>query len=153
MPRRDAVPGVAGAGAAAARISCQRHDWPPAFFLPVQEWPLPFSFGSLPAMPYSASRRSISCQISAGRMPISDSRTIQLYSRSTDSWITSSRLLVTHSSDTRSEEHTSELQSLMRRSYPVFCLKKKKTQKKKQHKATPQTNQPTSTAQQYKTQH
>src|SRR3546814_17372689 len=47
MPRRDAVPGVAGAGAAAARISCQRHDWPPAFFLPVPEWPLPFSFGSL----------------------------------------------------------------------------------------------------------
>src|SRR3546814_6424313 len=31
----------------------------------------------------------------------------------------------------RSEEHTSELQSLMRISYAVFCLKKKKTQKKK----------------------
>src|SRR3546814_1780197 len=30
-----------------------------------------------------------------------------------------------HSS--RSEEHTSELQSLMRNSYAVFCLKKKKT--------------------------
>src|SRR3546814_10518932 len=29
----------------------------------------------------------------------------------------------------RSEEHTSELQSLMRRSYAVFCLKKKKTQR------------------------
>src|SRR3546814_6051701 len=28
---------------------------------------------------------------------------------------------------TRSEEHTSELQSLMRNSYAVFCLKKKKT--------------------------
>src|SRR3546814_2594371 len=32
----------------------------------------------------------------------------------------------------RSEEHTSELQSLMRNSYAVFCLKKKK--KKEQHK-------------------
>src|SRR3546814_6524989 len=31
---------------------------------------------------------------------------------------------------TRSEEHTSELQSLMRISYAVFCLKKKKNQKK-----------------------
>src|SRR3546814_1164755 len=31
----------------------------------------------------------------------------------------------------RSEEHTSELQSLMRISYAVFCLKKKKT--KQQH--------------------
>src|SRR3546814_2321222 len=29
----------------------------------------------------------------------------------------------------RSEEHTSELQSLMRSSYAVFCLKKKKTAK------------------------
>src|SRR3546814_1254053 len=28
----------------------------------------------------------------------------------------------------RSEEHTSELQSLMRNSYAVFCLKKKTTQ-------------------------
>src|SRR3546814_5079241 len=33
-------------------------------------------------------------------------------------------------SETRSEEHTSELQSLMRISYAVFCLKKKK----KKHK-------------------
>src|SRR3546814_9574435 len=32
--------------------------------------------------------------------------------------------------DLRSEEHTSELQSLMRISYAVFCLKKKKTKKK-----------------------
>src|SRR3546814_2183813 len=31
----------------------------------------------------------------------------------------------------RSEEHTSELQSLMRISYAVFCLKKKKKNKKK----------------------
>src|SRR3546814_9412997 len=32
----------------------------------------------------------------------------------------------------RSEEHTSELQSLMRISYAVFCLKKKKKKKRKQ---------------------
>src|SRR3546814_8679322 len=30
-----------------------------------------------------------------------------------------------HRADRRSEEHTSELQSLMRISYAVFCLKKK----------------------------
>src|SRR3546814_4378184 len=30
-----------------------------------------------------------------------------------------------HSNEVRSEEHTSELQSLMRISYAVFCLKKK----------------------------
>src|SRR3546814_9973037 len=34
----------------------------------------------------------------------------------------------------RSEEHTSELQSLMRISYAVFCLKKKKTEE--QHNKT-----------------
>src|SRR3546814_1296035 len=32
--------------------------------------------------------------------------------------------------ETRSEEHTSELQSLMRISYAVFCLKKKKNKRK-----------------------
>src|SRR3546814_12171172 len=35
--------------------------------------------------------------------------------------------LVRGGGGTRSEEHTSELQSLMRISYAVFCLKKKKT--------------------------
>src|SRR3546814_2123343 len=34
----------------------------------------------------------------------------------------------------RSEEHTSELQSLMRISYAVFCLKKKNTQSHTTHK-------------------
>src|SRR3546814_10779680 len=38
----------------------------------------------------------------------------------------------------RSEEHTSELQSLMRISYAVFCLKKKK--KNKKHKKQTQTD-------------
>src|SRR3546814_7808634 len=33
----------------------------------------------------------------------------------------------------RSEEHTSELQSLMRISYAVFCLKKKNKQKNQTH--------------------
>src|SRR3546814_9274558 len=33
----------------------------------------------------------------------------------------------------RSEEHTSELQSLMRISYAVFCLKKKKTTNRNVH--------------------
>src|SRR3546814_7706490 len=42
--------------------------------------------------------------------------------------------------DSRSEEHTSELQSLMRISYAVFCLKKKKNKEQKtqhtEHKKT-----------------
>src|SRR3546814_10059726 len=36
----------------------------------------------------------------------------------------------------RSEEHTSELQSLMRISYAVFCLKKKKTKKQDEQLTT-----------------
>src|SRR3546814_2955226 len=39
---------------------------------------------------------------------------------------------------TRSEEHTSELQSLMRISYAVFCLKKKTS---KEHNATEKATQ------------
>src|SRR3546814_9928739 len=38
----------------------------------------------------------------------------------------------------RSEEHTSELQSLMRISYAVFCLNKKKINTKKTHSITTQ---------------
>src|SRR3546814_5955140 len=40
-------------------------------------------------------------------------------------------LVVAGNETTRSEEHTSELQSLMRISYAVFCLKKKKTNKQR----------------------
>src|SRR3546814_1467913 len=40
----------------------------------------------------------------------------------------------------RSEEHTSELQSLMRISYAVFCLKKKKNTQHNEHDVTTTTN-------------
>src|SRR3546814_10045659 len=40
----------------------------------------------------------------------------------------------------RSEEHTSELQSLMRISYAVFCLKKKKLKHSECHQLTYQTS-------------
>src|SRR3546814_5724253 len=44
---------------------------------------------------------------------------------------------IDHGLSQRSEEHTSELQSLMRISYAVFCLKKKhKNQKKHTDKST-----------------
>src|SRR3546814_979459 len=36
------------------------------------------------------------------------------------------RIAIVDAGNSRSEEHTSELQSLMRISYAVFCLKKKK---------------------------
>src|SRR3546814_2876308 len=50
-----------------------------------------------------------------------------------DRYVSGSRLWRRRHSE-RSEEHTSELQSLMRISYAVFCLKKKKKNTKKQKK-------------------
>src|SRR3546814_9501669 len=41
-------------------------------------------------------------------------------------WVPAVMMLAYSRSTKRSEEHTSELQSLMRISYAVFCLKKKK---------------------------
>src|SRR3546814_8080676 len=38
-----------------------------------------------------------------------------------------------HEAGIRSEEHTSELQSLMRNSYAVFCLKQKNNQPQQTH--------------------
>src|SRR3546814_6134716 len=43
---------------------------------------------------------------------------------------TTERPVFSRDTQDRSEEHTSELQSLMRISYAVFCLKKKKENKK-----------------------
>src|SRR3546814_5962356 len=53
--------------------------------------------------------------------------------------------LLNATATSRSEEHTSELQSLMRISYAVFCLKKKKKQTK-QHEMHTVYNIYTSTA-------
>src|SRR3546814_2849093 len=41
---------------------------------------------------------------------------------------TKARIAVSYGPGSRSEEHTSELQSLMRNSYAVFCLNNKNTQ-------------------------
>src|SRR3546814_2325139 len=57
---------------------------------------------------------------------------------------------ICQASTMRSEEHTSELQSLMRISYAVFCLKK--NNKNKNYKET-QTTEYTNTAENNKNQH
>src|SRR3546814_7855606 len=53
-------------------------------------------------------------------------RLLEIQSESTDSVEFLEHFKVDLFPDERSEEHTSELQSLMRISYAVFCLKKKK---------------------------
>src|SRR3546814_1701578 len=47
--------------------------------------------------------------------------------------------------NTRSEEHTSEIQSLMRISYAVFCLKKKNTTYKHLHHTSTHVQKPHTT--------
>src|SRR3546814_5188080 len=74
----------------------------------------------------------------------------RLYDAQGNSWIDaiSSWWVTTHGhahprimAAIRSEEHTSELQSLMRISYAVFCLKTKKTTNINKHKRKKTTNQ------------
>src|SRR3546814_3653560 len=70
------------------------------------------------------------CDASKGQFAVNQSYTVELAASVQES--TGSRAMrVTRpgqavTMDFRSEEHTSELQSLMRISYAVFCLKKKK---------------------------
>src|SRR3546814_9667705 len=67
--------------------------------------------------------------------------------RSIPSWFPGRKLQIASfrfSETPRSEEHTSELQSLMRISYAVFCLKKKKKKKKRKRTSSQQQKNETS---------
>src|SRR3546814_3693237 len=80
----------------------------------------PLSRTRLPASPDGAKRRSgvhPSACIADGRRSVNSGVAIPC------AWYAARDTLRA----TRSEEHTSELQSLMRISYAVFCLKKKKS--------------------------
>src|SRR3546814_3047697 len=70
--------------------------------------------------PYTTLFRSLSTtRMSPSRMPVPSIESPDARKRKIE--------LVGLIPTSRSEEHTSELQSLMRISYAVFCLKKKKT--------------------------
>src|SRR3546814_5823030 len=89
---------------------------------------------SFHCQPRSAQTPSVQQQCGASRR--SDSRTacsgvVELSARSMTGSISAA---IARMPAERSEEHTSELQSLMRISYAVFCLKKKKTRKHKESK-------------------
>src|SRR3546814_6892962 len=73
----------------------------------------------------------------AGRLPLLEHVLRELWQRRYEQ----ARIL---SFAARSEEHTSELQSLMRISYAVFCLKKKKEIKHNQADVQTKMNIPTS---------
>src|SRR3546814_7819802 len=67
------------------------------------------------------------CRQSASRAALSASA-----SKGTPAIISSTAAASRAAAASRSEEHTAELQSLMRNSYAVFCLKKKNTRQKQE---------------------
>src|SRR3546814_3713414 len=79
------------------------------------------------------SRRATTCIRVWGLVSITQPLASGFTKRLSDSclgWMKLPRRLMTQKLKGRSEEHTSELQSLMRISYAVFCLKKKRTKHK-----------------------
>src|SRR3546814_1274049 len=108
--------GVDGEGTSGVRgglISCRDMTACPRYFGGEGKWPTAIK-KSNPASSNSSSR------IRIGIASSNSSRAARTASRASSPAAISKR----------SEEHTSELQSLMRHSYAVFCLKQKK---KKQH--------------------
>src|SRR3546814_4867569 len=65
-------------------------------------------------------RRGANCGTASGELGAAECNRLMLW-RAPEAKVSTCRRI------TRSEEHTSELQSLMRISYAVFCLKKKKS--------------------------
>src|SRR3546814_3587647 len=88
-----------------------------------------------PARSAVPSRRPVTCRnrlIFAGASRLSPAAGMDQFLAATGSSPLST-LRCSCSCSSRSEEHTSELQSLMRISYAVFCLKKKKQSNYKLH--------------------
>src|SRR3546814_7356008 len=92
-----------------------------------------------PATPYQAARQVWDDRIGTPRVQAKNWRLMAfgcltlallmaggLVWRSAQSFVTPYVVEVDNAGQVRSEEHTSELQSLMRISYAVFCLQKKK---------------------------
>src|SRR3546814_7931461 len=88
--------------------------------------------------PYTTLFRSARCDRASGRIPVGAGVSHGSgRSRPVDRrWGNAGACRRIGKRQVRSEEHTSELQSLMRNSYAVFCLKKKKKKKTSSTTAT-----------------
>src|SRR3546814_10219615 len=80
------------------------------------------------------------CACRPGAAAVSWWRAPQCRPRAASGWSTHCRYVAHSPARDRSEEHTSEIQSLMRISYAVFCLKKKKTKQDNSCQAIKQYN-------------
>src|SRR3546814_2433914 len=93
--------------------------------------------------PYTTLFRSRGCETRCGQRLFHRQRARDLLVDAVDADVQPVRRHIAEPhSDVRSEEHTSELQSLMRISYAVFCLKKKNIKKTNRHNRN--NTQPTS---------
>src|SRR3546814_11783473 len=92
------------------------------FFLMIRRPPRSTRTDTL--FPYTTLFRSLAAETSNGHHPLVTGHRIGVIATAGDRRDRDIRELGRVAS--RSEEHTSELQSLMRISYAVFCLKKKK---------------------------
>src|SRR3546814_7701819 len=101
----------------------------------ISDWSSDVCSSDLPKAPHRRVRPFWTSTSTAGHSPVAlqSCKTLATRSRLSSTRIRSPAV---STSDTRwslrSEEHTSELQSLMRISYAVFCLKKKTIKNKKQ---------------------
>src|SRR3546814_3364902 len=80
------------------------------------------------AMPPKATHRKLSAASASEKVPVRAAAMAKRRHTSPDASFSNdspSRMCIIRFGIGRSEEHTSELQSLMRNSYAVFCLKKK----------------------------
>src|SRR3546814_1841998 len=103
------------------------------FFLMIRRPPISTRTDTL--FPYTTLFRSVRSSARRGRGPGPDAARFRDRAGRKDHQ--GSRQDARSRNRARSEEHTSELQSLMRISYAVFCLKKKKT---RQHHSCAQIN-------------
>src|SRR3546814_15036775 len=95
------------------------------FFLMIRRPPRSTRTDTL--FPYTTLFRSVNSKCCIHKAPQQICSELKmLYSQSSHSRSAVNSKCCIHKTPTRSEEHTSELQSLMRISYAVFCLKKNK---------------------------
>src|SRR3546814_7504704 len=113
----------------------------------ISDWSSDVCSSDLPSTLMSASLRPRALpmarpQAKTAKVPASDTMTKPVCHTACQSVVatTSNIRQGKASQTTRSEEHTSELQSLMRISYAVFCLKKQKKKKTAKRNDTDQTN-------------
>src|SRR3546814_2464194 len=92
----------------------------------ISDWSSDVCSSDLPSAGRPAhARRLYREPMTAPAQPPHDSRTIRSVGTRSERISSSGTELRSFETSSRSEEHTSELQSLMRISYAAFCLKKK----------------------------